>query len=82
MQPAIDRLSSFTAVISAKRACSRDRDEHSLRIFWIEKNRVQTHSASARLPLGPGIAPRETGQFVPRFPPSFDWNNAASSTPA
>src|SRR5229473_4361575 len=71
MQTAIDWLPGFAAVISAERARGRDRDEHSLSIFWIDQNRVQTHSARARLPLRAGIVLAEPGKFVPRFAAVF-----------
>jgi len=71
MQSVIDWLPGFAAVFGAKRARGRDRDEHSLRIFRIDQNRVQTHSARARLPFRTGIVLAETGQFVPRFAAVF-----------
>src|SRR5207302_8851231 len=49
MQTAIDRLPGFAAVIGAERARGGNRDEYSLRIAWIDQDRVQTHPARARL---------------------------------
>src|SRR5438309_5106131 len=71
MQSVIDWLPGFAAVISAERTRGRDRDEHSLSIFRIDQNRVQTHSARARLPLRAGIVLTEPGKFVPRFAAVF-----------
>src|SRR4030095_14530676 len=67
MQSVIDRFPRFSAVIGAERACGRDRHVYSLSILRIEENCMQTHSASARLPLRAGIVFSETGQFLPRF---------------
>src|SRR5947208_9926231 len=56
VQPAIDRLPCFPAVFGAKRAGRRDCAVNSLRIFWIEKDCVQTHAAGARLPFWSRLA--------------------------
>src|SRR5205814_393081 len=82
MQTAIDRLPRLTAVVGPERACSRNSDENSLSIFRIEKNGVQTHAACARLPFRAGVMFAQTRQLRQDFPPSFDSNSAASSTPA
>ena len=65
VQTSIDRLPRFAAVIRAKGARGGDRDENSSRIFWIEQDRVQTHSACARLPLRAGIVFAQSRQFLP-----------------
>src|SRR5438132_5253598 len=67
MQSAIDRLPGFAGIVGAERTRGRNRDEHSLSIFRIEKNRVQTQSARARLPFRSGIAAAQSCQFMPRF---------------
>src|SRR5207249_3714178 len=67
MQPAIDWTPCFSAVIGTECACSRYSDVHPLRVLWIEKNRVQTHPACARLPFRPGVAAAQPGEFVPRL---------------
>src|SRR4029077_14789837 len=71
VQPAIDRLPRFSAVVGAKRAASRDCDGNSLRIVRIEKNGVQTHSARAGLPFRTGVAASQSCQFMPRFSAVF-----------
>src|SRR5438876_10674069 len=71
MQPAIDRFPSLSAIIGAKRTSGRDRDGNSVWITRIDKNRVQTHPARARLPLRTGIAAAQSGEFVPRFSTVF-----------
>src|SRR4029077_2974807 len=71
VQTPIDRFPGLAAVIGAKRACRRDRDEHSLWILRIEQNRVQTHSARARLPTRSGVVLTQTGKLVPRFAAVF-----------
>ena len=67
VQPAIDRLPGFAAIIRAERARRRNRDENALRIFRIEQDRVQTHSARARLPFRAGAVLAQAGQLLPRF---------------
>ena len=71
VQPAIDRFPSLSAIVRPKRSGRRDRDVNSLRVFRIEKDRVQTHAARARLPFRTGIAAAQTGQFMPRFAAVF-----------
>src|SRR3982074_1503413 len=71
MQTLVDRLPCLAAVISPERARRRDRDENSLRIFWIEQNRVQTHSARARLPLRSGAVAAQSGQLLPSLAAVF-----------
>src|SRR5438105_9813978 len=65
MQTLVDRLPTLPAVISAECARGRDRNEDSLRIFWIEQNRMQTHSARARLPLRSGAVPAQSRELFP-----------------
>ena len=67
MQSAIDRMPRFSAVIGAERSCGRDSNEHSLRVLWIEENRVQTHPTRARLPFRPRVATAQAGKLVPRL---------------
>ena len=55
VQTSIDWLPRFAAVITTKGARGGDCDGYSSRILLIEENRVQTHSACARLPLRAGI---------------------------
>src|SRR5205085_7602591 len=71
MQTLVDRLPTLAAIIGAERARRRDRDEDSLRIFWIEQNRVQTHSARAWLPLRSGAVPAQSRELFPILPAIF-----------
>src|SRR6184192_2529509 len=82
MQTAIDRLPRLTAVVGPERACGRDRYENPLAIFRIEKNGMETHAACAWLPFRAGVMFSQTNNSCHDFPPSFDSNSAASSTPA
>src|SRR5439155_8922944 len=65
MQTLVDRFPCFTAVVGAKGSRRGDCDEHPLRIFRIEQNRVQTHTARARLPLWSGAVSAQSGEFLP-----------------
>src|ERR1700730_3901166 len=67
MQTFVDWFPGFAAVIGAKRARGRDRDEHSLLILWIDQDRVETHSARARPQTRTGVVLAESGKLVPRF---------------
>src|SRR6266446_751697 len=67
MQPVINWFPVFSAIIGAKRPGSRDRDGNSLRIVRMEKNRVQTHTARARLPFRTSVAAAQYREFMPRF---------------
>src|ERR1700704_2013922 len=71
MQTLVDRLPCLAAVISPERTRRRDRDENSLRIFWIEQDRVQTHSACARLPFRPGAVTAQSGELLPSLAAVF-----------
>src|ERR1700731_5260666 len=71
MQTLVDRLPTFSTVVGTKCACRGNRDEDSLRIFRVEQNRVQTHSACARLPLRSGAVTAQSGQLFPRLPAIF-----------
>ncbi len=64
-QTAIDRLPGLPAIIAPERARGRDGNEDALRIFRIEQNGVQTHSARARLPFRAGAMFAQTGEFLP-----------------
>src|SRR5438045_7460870 len=65
MQPAIDRFPALPAIVGPERACRRDRDENSLRIFRIEENTVEAHSARARLPARPALVSAHCRQLRP-----------------
>ena len=67
MQSVIDRFPRFSAVIGAERACGRDRHVDSFRILRIEKNRMRTHAARARLPIRAGIVFSETRTIPSRI---------------
>ena len=54
-QTFVDRFPRFSAVVGPERARGRNCDKHSLLIFRIDQDRVQTHSARARLPTRTGI---------------------------
>ena len=71
MQPAVDRFPALSAIIGAKRTGGRDRDGYSFWIVRVEKNRVQTHPARAWLPFRTGVAPAQSGEFVPGFSAVF-----------
>src|SRR5436190_24341014 len=71
MQSAINWFPALSAVIGAKRTSGGDRDGNSLRITWIDKNRVQTRPACAWLPFGTGIAATQSGEFAPRLAAVF-----------
>src|SRR2546428_5418014 len=71
VQTLVDRSPCFAAVISPKRARGRDRDEHLLLIFWINQNRMETHSACAGLPTRAGVVLAQTGKFTPCFAAIF-----------
>src|SRR4051794_5389461 len=71
VQPAIDWFPCRSAVVSAKRAGSGDRDGDPLGIVRVEENGVQTHSASAWLPFRTGIVASQSRQFMPRFSAVF-----------
>src|SRR5262249_24220210 len=75
VQPAIDRLPRFSAVLSSKRAGGGDCDVNSLRIFRIKKDCAQTHAARSRLPLRSCIAASQASQFLPRFAAIFRFEN-------
>lgn len=66
LQAAIDRPPCLAAIISAKDARGRDGDVNAVRVFRVEKDRMDRHPARARLPE---IAFRaaQTGKFLPRF---------------
>src|SRR6266702_4688044 len=64
VQPAIDWLPCFSAIVRPKRSRRRDRDEYSLRNFRVEQNRVQKHAARAWLPLRTGIAAAQSCQLL------------------
>src|SRR5689334_10106168 len=71
VQTAVDRFPGFAGVVRPKSARRGNRDEHSLRIFWIDQDAVQAHTARAGLPLRPGVMLSKTGKFVPRFAAIF-----------
>src|ERR1700720_3287242 len=71
MQTLVDRLPTLAAVVGPERARSGDRDEHSFRVFWIEKNRVQTHPACTRLPFRSRAMPAQSREFLPRLAAIF-----------
>ena len=64
-KPTVDRLPCLAAVVGTESAGSGNGDEHPLRIAGIDKNRVQAHSAGARLPLGPGAVTAQAGELFP-----------------
>ena len=64
-QPAVDREPSLAAVVGAKGAGRRDRDEHSLRIVGVDEDRVQAQPARAGLPLGARRMISKTRQLLP-----------------
>src|SRR2546428_7701725 len=66
MQAVIDRPPSLAAIVGAERARGRYCDEHSLSIFRMEQNRVQTHSASAPLPLRPAAVAAQSSELLRR----------------
>src|SRR5438477_3870300 len=70
-QTLVDRFPGFAAIIRPKRARRGNRDEHSVLIFWVNKNRVQTHSARARLPLWAAVVFAEPRQLLPSCAPIF-----------
>ena len=83
MQAAVDRPPGLAGIVGAERACRRDRDEDSVRIARVEKNRVQAHAAGARLPIEVLCRDRAVRRAPARScPPSVERNKAASSTPA
>ena len=59
------------AIVGAKCAGSGNRDGNSLGIDRIEKNRMQTHPACARLPFRSRIVATQAGEFLPRFSAVF-----------
>src|SRR6185503_13407846 len=65
VQSLIDRFPRRTTVISAKRTCGRDRDKDSVGIVLIEDHGVQTHAASAWLPLRSGAVATQSRKFLP-----------------
>src|SRR5207244_12841744 len=67
MQALIDWLPALAAIVSSEGACRRDGNEDSRRIFRIEKNGVQTHSARARLPFRAGAVAAQSGELLPRL---------------
>src|ERR1051326_8802580 len=68
MESFVDRLPGGDAVVAAKRSGGGDGDEHSLGIAGIEKNRVQTQSAGARLPARSGAVAAEARKLAPGLP--------------
>src|SRR5205823_1854432 len=70
-QTLVDRFPGFAAIIRPKRARRGNCDEHSVLIFWVNKNRVQTHSARARLPLWAAVVFAEPRQLLPSCAPIF-----------
>src|SRR5262245_47441914 len=71
VQSAIDWFPCFPAIVRAKRSGRRDRDKDSLRTFRIVVHAVQAHAAGAWLPFRTGVAPAQSGQFMPRLAAVF-----------
>src|SRR5438045_1764450 len=65
MKAAIDGLPGFAAIIRAKCAGRRDRDENAIRITWIDHDAMEAHSACARLPVRPGTVTAQSGELEP-----------------
>ena len=64
-QPLVDGLPRRAAVVGAERAGRRDGNVDPLGIGGVEKDRVQSHAARARLPLGTGAVPAQARQLLP-----------------
>src|SRR5713101_5643403 len=64
-QSLVDRLPGLSAVVAAERAGRGDGNKNSAVIFWIQQNRVQAHSAGARLPVRAGAVSAQTRKLVP-----------------
>ena len=71
VEPFVDGLPGFAAVVGSKRACSGDGDDDALGIAGIENDGVQAHAAGPGLPLRAGAMAAECREFLPGFAPVF-----------
>ena len=68
LQAVVDWLPRFARIIAAECACGGDGDEDAIRVLGVEDDRVQAHSAPARLPRRTGAMGAESGKFLPVLP--------------
>ncbi|MGD8752805.1 MAG: hypothetical protein PVG14_15340 [Anaerolineales bacterium] len=67
-QTAVNGLPRLASVVRPEGTRGRDGDEDTLRVAWIQENRVQTEPASARLPAWTGAVPAQPSEFLPSPP--------------
>src|SRR5215472_17295162 len=71
MQPFVDGLPGFAAIVGPKRARGRDGDDHALRVAGIVNDGMQTHASSAWLPLRTGAVAAKSRKLLPGFAAVF-----------
>jgi hypothetical protein len=68
LQALIDWRPRCACIITAECACGGDGDEDAIRALGVEDDRVQAHSAPARVPRRTGAMGAESGKFLPVLP--------------
>src|SRR5256885_3535923 len=71
MRALADRLPCRSAIIGSECACRGNSYIDTLRVAWVQNDRVKTHTARAGLPLRPGSVAAQSRKFAPRLAAIF-----------